>query len=175
MIDDPFAILGIEPIYEIDPEELRRKAVRRAARLHPDRASDPVTAASMARDLARVNEAAVILQDDIQRAELILRMRGGPGPSEDRTLPDGFLESMLETRMELEEALSANDEPGRMRLAEWARSEWDQRRSMVSSILDHDTNSEDEDLLQVRRELNRWRYSQRMLEQLESSDTVPGP
>ena len=175
MNDGPFDILGIEARFEIDPADIRRRAVRRAARLHPDRASDPVTAAEQARELALVNEASGILLDDIARAELLLAMHGGPGPSEDRTLPEGFLESILATRMELEEAVASGDEEGRKRLADWARSEWAERRAAVASILDRNDPPVADDLNVVRRELNRWRYSQRMLEQLEPSDTVPGP
>ena len=148
--------------------------MRRAARLHPDRATDPVTAAEQARELALVNEASGVLLDDIARAEILLAMHGGPGPSEDRTLPEGFLESILATRMELEEALDSGDRQGRERLADWARSEWSERRAAVASILDRDRPPMADDLLVVRRELNRWRYSQRMLEQIEPSDTVPG-
>ena len=175
MTDGPFDILGIEARFEIDPADVRRRAVRRAARLHPDRASDPVTAAEQARELALVNEASGILLDDIARAELLLAMHGGPGPSEDRTLPEGFLESILATRMELEEAVASGDQEGRKRLADWARSEWAERRAAVASILDRNAPPVADDLNVVRRELNRWRYSQRMLEQLEPSDTVPGP
>ena len=102
-------------------------------------------------------------------------MHGGPGPSEDRTLPEGFLESILATRMELEEAVANGDQEGRDRLGEWARAEWAERRAAVASILDRNDPPVVDDLHVVRRELNRWRYSQRMLEQLEPSDTVPGP
>ena len=175
MSDDPFQILGIEARFEIDPADVRRRVVRRAARLHPDRATDPVTAAEQARELALVNEASGILQDDIARAELLVAMHGGPGPSEDRTLPEGFLESILATRMELEEAVASGDEDGRMRLADWARTEWAERRAAVSAILDRNDPPVADDLHAVRRELNRWRNSQRMLEQLEPSNIAPGP
>ena len=175
MTDGPFDILGIDARFEIDPAEIRRLVVRRAARLHPDRASDPVSAAEQARELALVNEASGILLDDIARAELLVSMHGGPGPSEDRTLPEGFLESILATRMELEEVVASGDEEGRGRLAAWARTEWAERRAAVASILDRKAPPTADDLLAVRRELNRWRYSQRMIEQLEPTDTVPGP
>ena len=175
MSEDPFEILGIQPRFVIDPADVRRRVIRRAAKLHPDRAPDPVTAAEQARELARVNEAASEVLDDIVRAEHLLSRLGGPGPSDDRTLPDGFLESMLSTRMELEEAVASGDDAGRRRLADWAREEWDARKAAVAAILDREGSFDTDELVLVRREINRWRYSQRMLEQLDPSDTVPGP
>lgn len=167
MITDPFALLDIERRYELDLPVIRRRLITEAARRHPDRAPDPVTAAAWTEELARRHEAAEILLDDLARAESLLALRGGPTPSEDRTLPDGFLESMLAIRMELEEAMASGDETGRSRLETWARDEWAARRRAVAELLDGGAGCEADVLVQVRRELNRWRYAQRMIEQLD--------
>lgn len=169
MSRDPFGILGIDPRFAIDVAAVRRRLVTEAARRHPDRAPDPVTAAAWTDELARLHEAAERLLDDLERAETLLAIRGGPAPSDDRTLPDGFLESMLMVRMELEEAIAAGDAAGRARLESWARDEWSERRTAVEAILDSADGDSPEALIRVRRELNRWRYAQRMLEQLEGS------
>ena len=165
---DPFARLGLQPRFDIDPVEVRRKVTRAAARLHPDRAADPVTAAEQATELAAINQAAGDLLDDIARAELLVELHGGPGPAEDRSLPEGFLESMLATRLELEEAVAAGDDAGRANLEAWARNEWAERRAAVAALLDGEPKPSPERLGAARLELNRWRYSQRMLEQIGS-------
>ncbi len=165
---DPFARLGLQPRFDIDPAEVRRKVVRAAARLHPDRAADPVTAAEQATELAAINQAAGDLLDDLTRAELLLELHGGPGPAEDRSLPEGFLESMLATRLELEEAVAAADVAGRADLEAWARNEWAERRAAVATLLDGESKPTADRLGAARLELNRWRYSQRMLEQIGS-------
>ena len=167
MTTDHFAILDLEPRFDIDAKVVRRRLVQAAARRHPDRAPDPVTAAAWTEEMARLQEAAGVILDDLLRAETLISLRDGPSPSDDRTLPDGFLESMLAVRMELEEALESGDEAGRSRLETWARHEWEERRRAVGDILDGVDGHDSEALVRVRRELNRWRYAQRMLEQLE--------
>jgi molecular chaperone HscB len=172
MTSDPFSLLGIPVRFRLDRDDLQRRATRMASRLHPDRAPDAIAAATCTDELATVHAAVRLLEDDLGRAEALLAMRGGPGPGEDHGLPDGFLESMLEIRMELEEAHQLDDEVGRSRLEIWAKGEWDARREAVEQLFDGDAADSvhhpgSDHLVEIRRELNRWRYSQRMLEQID--------
>ncbi len=169
MSESPFQLLGIEPRFAIDLSEIQRRLLRESARRHPDRAPDPVTAAAWTEELARLNAAADLMRDDIGRAETLVSLRGGPGPSDDRRLPDGFLESMLKVRMSLEEAVDSGDEAGRRSLEEWGRKEWEDRRSSVQHLLDGPEGGDVNTLAEVRLQLNCWRYSQRMLDQLDRS------
>jgi DnaJ-domain-containing protein 1 len=169
MHECPFQLFGIEPRFEVDPRSLRQRLLRESARRHPDRAPDAVTAAAWTAELAALNQAADRLLDDLQRAEHLVVLRGGPAPGDDRTLPDGFLESMLQIRMELEEAVAGGDQEGRAALEAWGRREWEARRARVAGLLDAPDGETPDTLLAVRRELNCWRYSQRMLEQLDRS------
>ena len=173
-IPNPFEALDLEPRFGLDPADIRRRTMRAAARLHPDRAPDPVSASEQAIELATINEAAGVLLDEIARAEAIIRLHGGPSPSEDQSLPEGFLEAMLSTRMELEEAVESENEAGKATLKAWARSEWAERRNAVAELLDQDPIPGPDRLISARREINRWRYSQRMLEQIDSSGSNPG-
>ena len=174
MTSDPFRVLGLEPAFELDPEQVRKATLVRSARLHPDRAPDPVTAAENASKLAEVNEAASTLLDDLARAEVMIRIHGGPGPSEDRMLPDGFLEDILATRLELEEAVARGDDVGKETLRSWAEGEWAERRRRVAALIDRDPAPGDEELREARREVNRWRYSQRMLDQIDGDASGRG-
>lgn len=163
---DPFERLGVPATFELDAAVLRERVVRLSLRLHPDRAPDRVTAELNTRELAAINEAVRVLEDDVRRAEALLSMRGGPSASEDRTLPDGFLESMLAVRMDLEEALSTGDAEGTATLEVWARERQAHHRSTVASLF----NGEVSDLVAIRHELNVWRYIERMIMQLRESD-----
>ncbi|MCP4834968.1 MAG: hypothetical protein GY895_09405 [Phycisphaera sp.] len=169
MNDDPFSVLDLPVRFDIDLAEVRRGLLRATLSLHPDRASSAVEASENTAKLAAMNAAVQVIEDDLERAELVLGRHGGPSPSEDRSLPDGFLESMLEVRMELAAAHASGDEGDRARLEDWARSEWNERRSAVAALLasEGDRSPDEAALVAVRLELNRWRYAQRMLEQID--------
>ncbi len=94
---------------------------------------------------------------------------GGPDAAAEQGLPEGFLEEMLDVRMELESAMEAGDERGIDRLEAWADAEWAARRSAVAALLPGVEPVSEADRRAARRELNRWRYIQRMLEQLHPS------
>jgi curved DNA-binding protein CbpA len=170
--DDPFSLFGVEPRFDLDPADIRMRVVRTSARLHPDRASDPIEAEELSRKLAAFNAAARVLQDEQQRAEALLQILGGSSPAEDRTLPDGFLEEMLETRMELEEVVQRGDEAALLRLEKWAQQKRTQHISRVGSLFGSTpASASKEDLLAIRHELNVWRYIDRMLEQLHPNES----
>ncbi|MBI1303012.1 MAG: hypothetical protein GC172_04405 [Phycisphaera sp.] len=87
---EAFAVLGIEPRFEIAARELRAAWMRRAAAAHPD-------AAGAVDESARVNDAMRILADPIQRAQALLELRGGRVAGT-RALPQAFLLEMMELR-----------------------------------------------------------------------------
>jgi len=170
--DCPFAILGLQPAFELDRGELQQRWLELSATLHPDRAADPEQAAIR---LAVVNRAKQILEDDEQRAAALLRRLGGPGADTDKSLPDGFLEEMLETRDRLESAKASNDPRAAEELTLWA----DEKRAgimrRVRDLFLLEAQAPDrraEVLHAVRRELNAWRYIERLREQLAD---VAGP
>ena len=167
MDDDPFSLFGVEPRFDLDPADIRMRVVRTSARLHPDRASDPIEAEELSRQLAAFNAAARVLQDEQQRAEALLQVLGGAAPAEDRSLPDGFLQEMLETRMELEDVVRRGDAPALVQLERWAQEKRTQHINRVGSLFGTSpTSASKDDLLAIRHELNIWRYIERMLEQL---------
>lgn len=169
IVNDPFSLLDVPLRYELDRADLDRRMRRAAARLHPDRTRDPIAAEENATRLAEMHAAADLLRDDLKRADRLIDLWGGPDASGEQGLPDGFLESMLDVRMELESALQAGDEQGIERLEAWATSEWSDRRQAVAALLVGDRPVPEDDRRAARRELNRWRYIQRMLEQLHPS------
>lgn len=164
--DDAFAVLGLPRSFEIDPRALQAAYLRRAAALHPDRIADPFQREEAQRSAAALNDARALLADDEQRANLLLRLAGGPAKEEDQSLPEGFLIEMMDIRQELEAALARGDEAERARLETWARNRREQHiatvRNLFAALGDNPTR---EGLAAIRRELNAWRYIERMLEQ----------
>ena len=106
---DHFETLGLKRSFAIDADLLERRVVEFGRELHPDRAAADAAARTRATlASAQLNEAYAVVRDDYRRAEYLLRLEGGKSASDDKSVPDGFLERMLDERMELEEALQGD-------------------------------------------------------------------
>ena len=166
---NPFAILGLAPRFEIDESQLQQAFVRKSAAAHPDRrVGDPAAQAEAARDAAKINEAHRTLKSPESRAAALLEMLGGPGP-EDRDLPDGLLEEMLEVRETMAEAQAEDEQPKLDELEQWAEDRQSQHLDRIGELFREVEASDSPDartLKQIRVELNALRYYQRMIEQL---------
>lgn len=108
--DDPFALLGLAPAYDVDLAALERAFFERSKALHPDRvagapAAERVAALSRARAL---NDAYQLIKKPISRAEYLLEHAGVTIGDNERLDPT-FLMEILELREELAEARAAGN------------------------------------------------------------------
>ncbi|MEL6330330.1 MAG: iron-sulfur cluster co-chaperone HscB C-terminal domain-containing protein [Planctomycetota bacterium] len=158
---DPWALLGLEPSFEIEKSELRAAHLRAVSSAHPDTAVDD---AERARRTAAINRARDILADDERRAVALLALRGGPGSSEDKSLPDGFLMEMMELREQIEAELGSGDDEARARWESWADG---RRAGHIERVREFFASGGEGALAGVRAELNAWRYIERLIEQLD--------
>jgi len=160
---DPFEALGLEARFDLTLGEIERAYLSRAAAAHPD-ASDEGDAA---RRMASLNDARSTLRDGERRARALL-IRLGLGVPDDRSLPDGFLESMLETRMEIEGAISGGDPAERESWVRWAEARRTEHASRIQTLFGSlDESGADAIGAEIRVELNAWRYIERLIEQLD--------
>jgi hypothetical protein len=107
------------------------------------------------------------LLDPEARANLLLARLGGPSKEVSRELPDGFLMKMMEAREELEAAATRRDGAAVERWREWAERERDGHITRVGELFKaFAVAREGKVLSDVRRELNAWRYVERMVEQI---------
>ena len=88
----------------MDDAELERNYLARSRDVHPDLAGDT---AEMLDRSARLNQAYATLKDPLRRSDYLLKLLGGPGPTEVTQPPAEFLEEMLELRMAIAEAEDA--------------------------------------------------------------------
>jgi len=163
---DPFITLGLEPRFDLDRAAVERAYLARVAKAHPDAAGGDAGAAART---AELNDARRTLLDGERRARALLRALGLESEG-DRSLPDGFLESMLETRMDIEAAIAGGDESERDRWRAWAeqrRAEHAARTGAMFAKVDDDRDATGAEL---RTELNAWRYVERLAEQLDADD-----
>lgn len=164
---DPFALLGLARRYAIDPAALQRAWLKGSAMLHPDRPGAPEDAAQR---LAVLNEARDTLRDPEKRATALLHLLGGSAKEEDKTLPDGFLMEMLELRQQIEEELASEGDAARARWDEWGRQRRAEYVAKVGAMFEQveEMVEPPADFLRaIRRELNAWRYIERLIEQLD--------
>lgn len=109
---DFFALLGVEPVFDLDEAELLAAYRRVQAEVHPDR---HVCHAENERRLAlqvsvRVNEAWQTLKNPVSRARYLLQKLGVDTAEESNTaMPSDFLMMQMEWREAVAEARAARD------------------------------------------------------------------
>jgi molecular chaperone HscB len=173
MVDDPFALLGLERRFDLDPRDVRRAWLSRAAGAHPDaqdaRGVGDDAEASLA--AAALNRARRTLDDPERRADALLRLLGGPAAEQEKSLPPAFLMEVMEAREAFEEADAQGDTDRIAALRAWAV---DERAAMIDDVAARFASlpspPDASALREIRVCLNAWRYLERMLEQ--TADTL---
>ncbi|MFU8828331.1 MAG: iron-sulfur cluster co-chaperone HscB C-terminal domain-containing protein [Phycisphaerales bacterium] len=166
--NDPFEILGIEPVFPVNEGLLRASWLRATGANHPDRAQDPEEAQVR---LSAINRAYRTLSDPEAAANALLERSGEDAANRSKALPDGFLIEMLEIRDELEEAKATKDPERIAKLEAWAdeqRGMWTAR--VTEQFAAHSEGNDQRDA--IRESLNAWRYIERLIEQLDPEYSV---
>lgn len=162
MQDDPFDTLGLAPCFDLSDEQIERAYLARIAAAHPDRETGGQDRA------ASLNDARRVLLDPERRAAALLARMGGPGAAEDKSLPDGFLMEIMETRAEIEQAMAADpSDETRAQWEAWAGRRRAEYARQVSALFERAAGGERGVLAEIRTLLNAWRYIERLIEQLD--------
>jgi len=109
---DYFSLFGLPRSYSFDASALDAAYRRLQSEIHPDRfASAGEAERRLAlQSSARVNEAYRSLKDPVERAQYLLSLRGVDALAEtDTSLPMEFLESQLERREAIADAIGQRD------------------------------------------------------------------
>lgn len=130
---------------------------------HPDVSG--LDADEAARVQSELNEARAILLHAERRANVLLSLLNGPGKEHDKSLPAGFLAQMMETREAIEAAMA--DAAARSQWVNWAEQQREHYNARVSPLFARAIGGDVSVLASIRRELNAWRYIERLVEQLE--------
>lgn len=165
MTPDPFDTLGLPPAFTLDAAQIDRAYLARSAALHPDVATgDP----DAPRRMAALNDAKRTLEDPERRAIALLARLGGPAKEQDRSLPDGFLIDIMETREEIESAIQSGDPAQRRRWEAWAQAQRERAIHEVGAMFAAlGPPARPDQLRAIRTRLNAWRYIERFVEQLD--------
>lgn len=167
---DHFELLGLARRFEIDPAELHQKYIALSRHAHPDfhaQETQEVQALSQSVSSA-VNEAYRTLSDPYRRAGYLLELLGGPSSAEDKSVPEGFLGTMMMMQEELSEAAEGE----RANVAAVMRTQHDGMLNRIASLfadLESAAGCEAtrQDLLhELRKQLNALAYVRKLLSQV---------
>lgn len=166
---DPFDTLGLKATFDLDAPAIRRAYLARVAAVHPDAAqAAQADAADDARSTAALNDAKRTLEDPERRAIALLARLGGPTKEQDKSLPTGFLMDVMELREGVEEAMASGHADVRERVSQDAAARRAAHISRVSAMFSAlGTPPSQAALAAIRTELNAWRYTERLIEQLD--------
>ncbi len=159
----PFVVFGIERRWDIDVKELRRRLLRLQRLVHPDHAGATEQAQEAA---ATLNHAYEVLADPSLRANLLLRLLGGPDEAAERQMPQEFLMEVLEWNETLDE-IEQQEPPSReeplIALQDTLLKRREGLLTEVGSSLTPLPEPKAETLAPLRRRLNAARYLARTL------------
>jgi len=162
---DPFAVLGLPARFDLTPAQIRRAYLAKAAATHPDAAGGAGGV-----DTAVLNGARETLEHPHARGEALLALLGGPSAAQDKSLPPGFLQAVMATRMEAAEDLENGGPAARERWRAWAAGKRAEHEARVAALF----ASGAEAATAIRVELNAWKYVERLIEQLDPAYDGPG-
>jgi molecular chaperone HscB len=175
----PFETFGLEMSYPLDAAREQKRLLALSRALHPDfHATASAVRRQRAEDsTALLNAAHAVLADDVRRADWLVRALGGPREDEERTMPAGFLQEVLEWNEAIAEARSAAPgSPERAALAPLAerlRAERARELQDVRERLEPLPERGAPALRKARQALNALRYLDRVLAELGELDLDP--
>jgi molecular chaperone HscB len=163
-----FELFGIEPTYDIDPHELRRKYLSLSRSIHPDVAGQSsVEIRKRSLDLSSgLNRAYDTLRDPVARAEYLLAMAGGPSAADDKSVPDGLLGEVMMIREEIEEATETDDTPRQQAVREQISARQRASEDAIASSCRSADLKEPDARKQLREQLNAIKYWNNLLGQI---------
>ncbi len=109
---DYFEMLGVPRKFDLDEDDLHRRFIALSRHAHPDyhvNESPEVQQLSL-QVSSTINDGYRTLKDPADRAAYLLELLGGKSSAEDKTVPDGFLATMMMMQEEIADAdQSQND------------------------------------------------------------------
>jgi molecular chaperone HscB len=179
-VTDYFTLLGLPRQYELDENELHRKFVALNRHAHPDfhgGETEDVQQLSLKLSAA-INDAYRTLKDPSSRASYLLELFGGKSSAEDKTVPEGFLGTMMMMQEEMADAKASGDAKELQRLAGVLRTQHEGLLRRIAGLFAEYQESlaceaVRKDLLEeIRTQLNAVSYVRKLRSQVEQGREV---
>ena len=173
-VTDYFSLLDLPRRFDIDPAELQRRFLALNRHTHPDfHAGESAEVQDLSLRLsAAINDAYRTLKDPAERGAYLLELLGGKSSADDKSVPDGFLGTMMMMQEELADAKGAGNHAELARLRNVLRTQHDGLlRRITTFFKEHAESVACEavrmDLLtEIRKQLNAVSYVKKLLSQL---------
>lgn len=126
-VSDYFTMLGMPRQFDLDQDVLRQKFLALSRHAHPDfHANESPEVRQLSLNVsATINDAYRTLRDPASRGAYLLELLGGKSSAEDKSVPDGFLPTMMMMQEEIEDAASAENDDDLVRLGEVLQTQQD--------------------------------------------------
>ncbi len=173
-----YEFFGLERKLALDTAELQKRFYELSRKWHPDRFTQrPETEQQYALEATAIlNDGYRVLRDPLRRAEYVLKQNGFDiGEQRSNNVPPELLEEVFELNMALEE-LRGGDSSARPQLEE-AREKFlglrgDIDRELQALFEQYDGSGDREVLAQIRGILNRRRYIENLVKEVEKELTT---
>jgi len=173
-VADYFTLLGLPRQFDIDEDPLHRKYLALNRHAHPDyHVADAEEVRNLSlRVSATVNDAYRTLKDPASRAAYLLELLGGKSSAKDKSVPEGFLETMMMMQEEIADAQAGGDDQELDRLNGVLQTQHDGLMRRIAGLFrDHEESVRCEAvrgdrLNEIRKQLNAVSYVRKLLSQV---------
>lgn len=179
-VTDYFTLLGLPRQFEMDPKQLQQRFFALSRHAHPDQHSleTPEVQEMALRLSSTINDAYRTLSDPARRGAYLLELLGGKSSAQDKSVPEGFLATMMMMQEEIAEAKAAGDTATTNRLRAVMATQHDGLLAKISELFkQHQESVGCEGIRQgafdeLRQQLNAISYVHKLLSQLSDSGPV---
>ena len=175
---DYYALLGMERKLNLSVDELQRRFYELSRQLHPDRfMRKSETERQYSLDASSIlNDAYRALKDPVKRAQYVLSLEGFDiGEQRSKDVPPELLEEVFELNMALEE-MRSGDESARPQLEQAEKNFSDMLgnvdQQLEAQFTQYDESQSRDVLGQIRGTLNRRKYIQNLLNEVQRELTT---
>ncbi len=171
---DYFTLLSMPQRFDLNEKTLHQKFLALNRHAHPDfhaNESEEVRQLSL-HVSATINDAYRTLKDPTSRGAYLLELLGGPNSADDKSVPDGFLGTMMMMQEELTDAKGDDNQEERQRLADVLHTQHDGLLHRIAGLfaeLEPATACEAVRkglLAEIRKQLNAVSYVRKLLSQV---------
>ena len=171
MGSDYFSLMSLPERFDLTEEEVRQRFLALNRHTHPDYHMDePPEVQSLSLKMsAAVNDAYRILSDPASRGGYLLELLGGPSSAEDKSVPDGFLPTMMMMQEEIADAAGDDNAEELVRIRDVLQTQHDGLMRRIAGLFDDYEQAvacdftREELLREIRQQLNAVSYVKKLL------------